>query len=78
MGEDNLYRIRTGDYRIIYQVRDKQLIVLVIAVGHRSDIYRLKASVRLAFAVAQLGRHCQCHQLVSRLQWTSREIVGRL
>jgi mRNA interferase RelE/StbE len=40
VGEDNLYRIRTGDYRIIYQVRDKQLIILVIAIGNRRDIYR--------------------------------------
>lgn len=34
------YRIRVGDYRIIYNILDKQLIVLVIEVGHRRDVYR--------------------------------------
>lgn len=32
-------RERMGDYRVIYEVRDKKLIVLVIRVGHRRDIY---------------------------------------
>jgi mRNA interferase RelE/StbE len=35
-----LYRIRTGDYWIIHQVRDEVLIVLVVHVGHRKDVYR--------------------------------------
>ena len=39
-GEENLYRIRSGDYRIIYQIRDRILLVLVVAIGHRRDIYR--------------------------------------
>lgn len=34
------YRIRVGDYRIIYEVYDDELLVLVVAVGHRKDIYR--------------------------------------
>jgi mRNA interferase RelE/StbE len=34
------YRIRSGDYRIIYEIIDKQLIIDVVAVGHRKDIYR--------------------------------------
>jgi mRNA interferase RelE/StbE len=38
--EENLYRIRVGDYRIVYQIGDDRLIVLVIRVGHRTDIYR--------------------------------------
>lgn len=33
-------RVRTGDHRIIYAVEDDVLLVLVIAVGHRRDIYR--------------------------------------
>ena len=37
---DDLYRIRSGDYRIIYQVQDDRLVVLVIRVGHRRDVYR--------------------------------------
>ena len=33
------YRIRSGDYRIIYDIFDSELIIDVIAVGHRKDIY---------------------------------------
>ena len=39
-GEDNLYRVRVGDYRIIYQIRDKELVVLVVRAGHRREVYR--------------------------------------
>ena len=35
----SLYRVRMGDYRIIYQIKDNILIVLVVAIGHRKDIY---------------------------------------
>ena len=38
-GED-AYRIRVGDYRIIYTIQDDRLIVLVIDIGHRRDVYR--------------------------------------
>jgi mRNA interferase RelE/StbE len=34
------YRIKTGDYRILYNVDGDQLLVLVLRVGHRRDIYR--------------------------------------
>lgn len=33
-------RVRVGDYRIIYEVHDDRLVVLVVLVGHRRDIYR--------------------------------------
>lgn len=33
------YRVREGDYRIIYEIEDKILRVLVLDVGHRKDIY---------------------------------------
>jgi mRNA interferase RelE/StbE len=39
-GEDNLYRIRVGNYRIIYSIQDNQLLVLVIKIGHRRDVYQ--------------------------------------
>jgi mRNA interferase RelE/StbE len=39
-GPDSLYRIRVGDYRIIYQIRDAELLILVVRVGHRREIYR--------------------------------------
>ena len=35
-----LRRIRVGDYRILYEVRDKELVVLVVRVAHRGDAYR--------------------------------------
>jgi mRNA interferase RelE/StbE len=35
-----LWRYRVGGYRILCQIRDGELLVLVIAVGHRRDIYR--------------------------------------
>lgn len=34
------WRVRTGDYRVIYEVDDGVLCVLVVAVGHRREIYR--------------------------------------
>jgi mRNA interferase RelE/StbE len=39
-GEDRLYRVRSGDYRIIYQVEDERLLILVVKVGHRREVYR--------------------------------------
>ncbi|TQM14724.1 type II toxin-antitoxin system RelE family toxin [Pseudonocardia kunmingensis] len=34
------WRVRTGDYRIVYEIKDGELLVLVLAIGHRRDIYR--------------------------------------
>ncbi|WP_240220802.1 type II toxin-antitoxin system RelE family toxin [Rheinheimera hassiensis] len=34
------YRVRQGIYRIIYQIRDDQLVISVIKIGHRSDVYQ--------------------------------------
>ena len=39
-GEENLYRVRVGDYRILYEIHDDQLLILVVRVGPRRDIYR--------------------------------------
>lgn len=39
-GEENLYRVRVGDYRIIYQVQDRMLLIVVVKVGHRGNVYR--------------------------------------
>ncbi len=33
------YRIKVGNYRVIYEIIDKELLIDVIAVGHRKDIY---------------------------------------
>ena len=35
-----LRRIRIGSYRVIYEIREAELIVLVVAAGHRREIYR--------------------------------------
>ena len=39
-GVENLYRIRVGDYRVVYQIRDEMLLVLVVKIGHRREVYR--------------------------------------
>lgn len=39
-GDDNLYRIREGDYRIIYSIQDKELIVLTVKIDDRKEVYR--------------------------------------
>lgn len=38
-GYVNRWRIRVGDYRVIYEVYDKDLLVLIVKIGHRSDVY---------------------------------------
>jgi mRNA interferase RelE/StbE len=40
VGGGGEWRVRTGDYRIVYEIEDGELLVLVLAVGHRRDIYR--------------------------------------
>jgi mRNA interferase RelE/StbE len=40
IGSDEAYRIRVGDYRVVYQIVDRVLIVYVIRVAHRKDVYR--------------------------------------
>jgi mRNA interferase RelE/StbE len=35
----DLYRIRIGDYRVIYSIDDQQIQILIATVGHRKDIY---------------------------------------
>jgi mRNA interferase RelE/StbE len=37
---ENSYRIRVGDYRVLYNIVENKLIVEIIRVGHRKDIYR--------------------------------------
>lgn len=42
-GQENAYRIRVGEYRVIYNIFDNVLIVKVVEVGHRSEIYKDKS-----------------------------------
>ena len=39
-GSKSLCRIRSGDYHIVYQIREKQVLVLVVRIGHRKDVYK--------------------------------------
>jgi len=39
-GQNNVYRVRVGNYRILYSVEDKHLIIIILKVGHRRDAYR--------------------------------------
>ena len=39
-GIENRYRFRVGDYRIIFEIHDKILLVLILAIGDRKEIYR--------------------------------------
>ena len=39
-GEADLYRVRAGDWRIVYAVQDRELLILVVKIGHRREIYR--------------------------------------
>ena len=39
-GPDNLYRVRVGDWRIVYAIQDRNLVVLVVKVAHRREVYR--------------------------------------
>ena len=39
-GDDDFYRVRAGDFRIVYAVRDDVLVVLVVKIGNRRDVYR--------------------------------------
>mgnify|MGYP000406148117 CR=1 FL=1 len=40
MGSDHTYRIRIGDYRVVYEIHDDTLIILIVRVRHRRDVYR--------------------------------------
>lgn len=42
VGGEGEWRVRTGDYRVVYERRDETLVVLVLAVGHRREIYRTR------------------------------------
>jgi mRNA interferase RelE/StbE len=39
-GTKDLYRLRIRDYRVVYQVQDKKLLVLIVKIKHRREVYR--------------------------------------
>ncbi|MHB1173351.1 MAG: type II toxin-antitoxin system RelE family toxin [Lacisediminihabitans sp.] len=40
VGHPNLWRIRVGEYRVVYTIKDAELVVLALRVAHRSSVYR--------------------------------------
>ena len=38
--EQSVYRVRQGNYRVIYELKNKKLIILILKIGHRKDVYR--------------------------------------
>ena len=41
-GIENTYRLRVGDYRVVYTIQDKKLLIEVIRIGNRNNVYRKK------------------------------------
>ena len=39
-GHENLWRIRVGDYRVLYEIYDDRLVILVLRLARRKDVYR--------------------------------------
>ncbi len=39
-GDNSFHKVRSGDYRIIYEIHDDKLIILVVKIGHRKDVYK--------------------------------------
>jgi len=39
-GDNPFHKVRVGDYRIVYEIKEDILLVLVVKIGHRKDIYR--------------------------------------
>ncbi len=39
-GNNDFHKVRCGDYRIIYEIHDERLIILVVKIGHRKDVYK--------------------------------------
>ena len=39
-GNNSFHKVRSGDYRIIYEIHNDRLVILVVKIGHRKDVYR--------------------------------------
>jgi len=83
------YRVRVGDYRIVYAIEDERLVVWVVRVGHRRDVYRgpewakVRYGRRCALAcIGRMGpsearRPTKCLVRVARFPSVPRLHVGR-
>jgi mRNA interferase RelE/StbE len=55
-GHDDLYRVRVGDYRIVYGVRDRLVLVAILKIGHRADVYQRIRDSDLEFLRRLIGK----------------------
>ncbi|MBA3010208.1 MAG: type II toxin-antitoxin system RelE/ParE family toxin [Proteobacteria bacterium] len=39
-GNNSFHKVRTGDFRIIYEIHDDRLVILIVKIGHRKDVYK--------------------------------------
>ena len=39
-GNNTFHKVRSGDYRIIYEIHDHKLVILIVKIGHRKDVYK--------------------------------------
>ena len=39
-GDNPFHKVRVGDYRIVYEIREGTLVILVLKIGHRKDVYK--------------------------------------
>lgn len=44
-GQDDCFRLRQGDYRLVYAVIDDRLVILIVRAGHRKDVYKSMESL---------------------------------
>ena len=40
VGTSHTYRVRTGDYQVVYEIQDGELVIQIIRVGHRREVYQ--------------------------------------
>ena len=39
-GDNSFHKVRSGDYRIIYEIQNDRLVILLVKIGHRKDVYQ--------------------------------------
>ncbi len=39
-GNNTFHKVRSGDYRIVYEIHEHRLVILVVKIGHRKDVYK--------------------------------------
>ena len=39
-GDNSFHKVRSGDYRRIYEIHDDRLVILIVKIGHRKDVYK--------------------------------------